>query len=73
VNDGTPTVSVTVAVCTIEPEVPVTVIGYCPVGTVAPTLNVSRSAYEVVGFVLNDAVTPVGNPETEKFTALLNP
>jgi hypothetical protein len=72
VNEGAPTVRVNVVVCVSEPEDPVMISGYCPVGTVAPTLNV-RLEYEVVGFVLNDAVTPVGSPEIERLTALLKP
>jgi hypothetical protein len=54
------------------PEVPVMVIVAAPV--VAVLLAVSVNVLVVVaGFVLNDAVTPLGNPDADKLTLPLNP
>jgi hypothetical protein len=59
-------------VCVIELEVPVMVSGYCP--TVTALLAVSvRVDWEALGFGLQDAVTPLGRPETERFTLPMNP
>ena len=72
VNDGvyTPSVSVVVTVCV--PEVPVIVKLYCP--RVAALLAVSvRVLFPVVGFGEKDAVTPLGRPDTERFTLPVNP
>jgi hypothetical protein len=54
------------------PEVPVMVTVTVPV--VAVPLAVSVSVLVVVaGFVLNDAVTPLGKPEADRLTLPLNP
>lgn len=64
--------SVTAVVAVCEPEVPVTVRVDWP--TAALPLAVSVNVVlDVVGLGENDAVTPAGNPETEKLTLLLNP
>jgi hypothetical protein len=52
--------------------VPVTVTVYCPIGAELVAVNVSKLLL-VAGFGENEAVTPVGKPETERFTLLLNP
>jgi hypothetical protein len=54
------------------PEVPVTVTVAVP--TAAEALAVSVSVLvELAGFGLNDAVTPLGSPDAEKFTEPLKP
>ena len=54
------------------PDVPVTVT--VPVPTVAVSLAVSVSVLvETALFGLNDAVTPLGNPDADKATLPLNP
>ena len=54
------------------PEVPVTVTVYCPI--VAVLLAVSVTVLlPVVGFGVKDAVTPLGRPETARFTLPANP
>jgi hypothetical protein len=54
------------------PEVPVMVTVAVPV--VAVPLAVSVNVLVVVaGFVLNDAVTPLGNPDADRLTLPLNP
>lgn len=66
------TVTETVAVWVNPPTVPVTVTVVVPV--VAAPVAVSVMVLEpVVGFGLNDAVTPVGSPEADKLTLLVNP
>jgi hypothetical protein len=63
-------VTVVVAVCV--PYVPVTVTVYCPVVAVLLAVKV-RELFEVVGLGENEAVTPVGTPETERFTLPVKP
>ncbi len=59
-----------VAVCV--PDVPVIVSVYCP--TAAELVAVSVMVLLlVVGFGEKDAVTPLGRPDTEKFTLPVNP
>ena len=54
------------------PEVPVTVRATVPVAAVLVAVRVS--VLEVVaGFVLNEAVTPLGWPEADKLTLPLKP
>jgi len=54
------------------PDVPVTVTLYCP--TVAELLATNVSVLlPLVGFGAKEAVTPLGRPETEKFTLPVNP
>jgi len=65
-----PRVTVVVAVC--EPEVPVTVRVYWPVGAVLLAVSVSV-VLDVVGLGEKDAVTPLGRPATENVTLPLNP
>jgi len=55
-----------------EPEVPVMVSEYCPILAVLLAVSV-RTLFPVVGFGLKDAVTPLGRPETARFTLPLNP
>ena len=66
------TVSARVVVATRLPEVPVMVTVAVPV--VAVELSVKLSVLvEVVGFGLNDAVTPLGKPDAARVTLPLNP
>ena len=55
-----------------EPDVPVTVIMYCPRLAVLLAISVSV-LLPVVGFGLKDAVTPLGRPDTARFTLPVNP
>jgi hypothetical protein len=61
-----------VVVCVRLPDVPVMVIVLVPTAAVAPTDNVS-TLVEVAGFLLNEAVTPLGNPEADSVTPAVNP
>lgn len=54
------------------PEVPVIVSGHCPVAAEPVAVMISE-LYPVVGFGENDAVTPLGRPEMDRFTAPENP
>jgi hypothetical protein len=65
-----PKVMVCVAVC--WPEVPVMVRVYWPTGAVLLADTVSVLFVEV-GFGVNAAVTPLGSPDTERFTLPVNP
>jgi hypothetical protein len=72
------TVSVTVVVWVVEPDVPVIVTVAVPVVAVDDAVNVSVDvalpfAGGVTGFVENDAVTPLGRPEALNVVAELNP
>jgi hypothetical protein len=66
------TVSEIVAEFDKLPEVPVMVIVAVPVVAVPLAVNVTVLVV-VVGFVLNDAVTPLGRPEADKVTLPLKP
>ena len=61
---------VVVTVC--EPDVPVMVTVLVPIGAEAAMLRVSV-LLKVVGLGENDAVTPLGSPETERFTPPVKP
>ena len=64
--------SVIVVVCVRLPDVPVMVTETVPV--VAIPLAVKVNVLVVVaGFGLNDAVTPLGNADADKFTPALKP
>ena len=54
------------------PDEPVTVTVNAPMAAVALAVNVTVLVV-VAGFVLNDAVTPLGRPEADKLTLPLNP
>jgi hypothetical protein len=54
------------------PEVPVIVTVFVPTGAELLAVSVS-TLYPVVGLGENDAVTPLGRPDTEKFTFPVNP
>ena len=54
------------------PEVPVTVIVLLPPAAALLADSVSTLAV-LVGFVSHEAVIPLGRPETERFTASVNP
>ena len=69
---GSVTVSATVAVRVKLPEVPVTVIVAVPVVAVLLAVSV-RMLADVAGLGLNDAVTPLGKPDAEKFTLPAKP
>jgi hypothetical protein len=65
-----PKVKFTVAVCV--PDVPAIATVYCP--RLAVLLAVSVNVLlPVVGFGVKDAVTPLGKPETDRFTFPLKP
>jgi hypothetical protein len=65
-------VSEMVVVCVSVPEVPVIVIVLVPVVAVLLAVNV-RTLVDVVGFVPNEAVTPLGRAEFESVTDPVNP
>jgi hypothetical protein len=54
------------------PDAPVTVTVDCPMVAVLLAVNVSVLV-PVVGFGVRDAVTPAGNPDTDRLTVPLNP
>jgi hypothetical protein len=60
------------AVAVRLPDVPVTVSGYCPMAVELLAVSV-KVLFPVVGFGEKDAVTPLGKPETERFTLPVNP
>lgn len=66
------TVSASVVVACRLPDVPVMVTVAVPVAAVALAVRV-KVLVEVVGFGLNAAVTPLGNPEAARVTLPLNP
>jgi len=66
------TVSVIVVVAVTDPEVPVTVTVNAPVVAVLLAVRVSTLVL-VVGFVPNEAVTPLGRPDTASVTLPVNP
>src|SRR5271157_3510318 len=70
------TVRVTVALCWMPPPLPVTVMGYVPVGVLDPTVMVMVELPEPgAGIVLGLKLTvvPVGVPVVDRLIALLNP
>jgi hypothetical protein len=72
VNVAADTVSVSCVLAVAVPAVPVTVSVYCPGAAVALALSVSVVPY-VVGLGENDAVTPLGRPETDNATFAVTP
>jgi hypothetical protein len=66
------TVRLTVVVCVRLPDTPVMVTVTVPVAAVALAVRVNVLV-EVVGFVLNPAVTPLGRPEALKVTLPVKP
>ena len=70
------TVSVTMVFCWMPPPLPVTVMGYVPVGVLPPTVMVMVELPEPgAGMVcgLKLTVVPEGTPEAERLIALLKP
>lgn len=68
------TVSDTVVVCTVAPDVPETVILYVPGVVEAATVKLSVDVpVPVIDVGLKPTVTPEGAPEADKATAELNP
>ncbi|MGZ4872279.1 MAG: hypothetical protein ACXVK3_10345, partial [Candidatus Angelobacter sp.] len=65
-------VSEMVVVCVSVPEVPVIVMVLVPVVAVLLAVNV-RTLEDVVGFVPNEAVTPLGRAELLSVTDPVNP
>ena len=61
-----------VVVCVREPETPVIVIVVVPTVAVLLAVNV-RTLVDVVGFVPNTAVTPLGRAEFDNVTAPVKP
>ena len=73
---GATTVSVTVVPCWIPPPLPVTVMGYVPVGVLEPTVMVMvelPAPGAGIEFGLKLTVVPVGIPEADRLIALLKP
>ena len=66
------TVRLTGVVAVKVPDLPVIVTVEVPVLALALAVKVSELV-EVVGFDVNDAVTPLGNPEALKVTLPLKP
>ncbi len=66
------TVSATEVVTVRLPEVPITVTVTFPVAALLPAASVS-ALFPVVGFVPNDAVTPLGKPDAASVTPPENP
>ena len=71
-NVGPWIVSEMVAVAVMLPEVPVTVTVLTPGVAVLEAVSV-KVLVPVVGFGVNDAVTPLGRPVAVRVTASLNP
>ena len=69
---GGATVNAIVTVALRLPEVPVTVTVDVPAGALAPATKVNVLALDVPPG-LNEAVTPVGKPDTARATVPLNP
>ena len=69
---GAYTVRVSVVLAVSVPEVPVMVTVFGPIAAVLAAVNVTLLEF-VVGFCENDAVTPLGKPETERFTLPVKP
>jgi hypothetical protein len=69
---GAVTLRLTVAVLVRLPEVPVMVTVLVPVVAVPLAVSVNVLV-AVAGFGLNDAVTPLGRPDADRFTPPLNP
>jgi hypothetical protein len=72
------TVSVIVALCVVDPEVPVTVTVALPTVADDEAVRVSVEVAVppdagVIGLAENDAVTPLGNPEALSVVAESNP
>src|SRR5271166_7064149 len=70
------TVNVTVVFCCIPPPLPVTVMGYVPVGVLEPTVTVIVELPEPgagIGLGLKLTVVPVGTPDADSVIALLKP
>ena len=72
VKVGALTLSWKVLVTVWEPEVPVTVTVLVPTGAEAATLSVSV-LLKFVELGEKEAVTPLGSPETERFTFPVKP
>jgi hypothetical protein len=73
---GAVTVSVTVVLCWIPPPLPVTVIGYVPVGVFDPTVTVIVELPEPgagIGLGLKLTVVPDGTPDADRLMSLLKP
>ena len=73
---GVVTVSVTVVFCWMPPPLPVTVMGYVPVGVLDPTVMVIVELPEPgagIGLGLKLTVVPDGAPEADKLMELLKP
>ena len=71
-KNGPWTVSASVVVSVKLPDVPVMVSVLMPPGALLLTVKV-RMLFVVVEAGEKEAVTPLGSPETERFTAPVNP
>ena len=66
----------TIVFCWMPPPLPVTVMGYVPVGVLAPTTMVIVELPDPgagIGFGLKLTVVPDGIPEADRLIALLKP
>src|SRR5208283_5080573 len=73
---GLVTVRVTVVFCCTPPPLPVTVMGYVPVGVLLPTVMVMVELPEPgagIGLGLKLTLVPEGAPEADRLIALLKP
>jgi hypothetical protein len=61
-----------VVACDNPPDAPETVTVTVPVAAVLPAVSVNVLVFAVLAG-LNDAVTPLGRPDADKLTLLLNP
>lgn len=71
-DGGGVTVKLIVVVCAKLPDVPVMVTVPMPGVALVAAVRVT-ALVPVVGDGLNDAVTPLGNPEADRFTLPVNP
>jgi len=72
VKVGAYTPNVRFVVAVMLPDVPVIVRVYCPSAAVLLATNVNV-LFPVVGLGEKEAVTPLGRPETERFTLPVKP
>ena len=72
VKDGAARISANVVEELCVPDVPLIVTVNVPLGAELLAVNVSWLA-PFVGFGVNDAVTPLGRPDTERLALPVNP
>lgn len=72
VNVGTWTPRMNVVVALKAPDLPLTVMVYCPTGAELLAVSVSWLLPDA-GFGFQSAVTPLGSPDTDSVTLPVNP